>query len=395
MSQAKVASRPKLTQAHNYCFTLNNWVEDDLFNLQQLADPLFGVSDKRLTYLVFGFEYTKSGIPHLQGYVEFNHSIRFDVAKNLISQRAHLKPRRGTGLQASNYCKKGKQSKSEWKKFREAGPNFGLEAEFYEFGNLKIEPSKAHRTDVQLFLELVREGATDLELMEIDFGAYSRMMRAIDRLRILTMQVDRTEPRKVVLLCGSTGAGKTLYAKREYPGIRQVHLDKQQWYDGITAMTKAVLFDEFRGQMTFDTTMRVFDPWHIQFLPIKGGFTWYNPDTIVVTSNKLPWDWYNFGRNPDDKRPLHDATEEDALRRRFNFIYICTSRGLFLVDKDKFWPARDLDEQLWEQFVPYSSLPPIPPPALTILNGLSYPPIREESLLLDVEGILYLIYYLT
>lgn len=87
-----------IMRVSRYCFTLNNFDNDDQARLRAL-----GASVK---YLVFGRETGTSGTPHLQGFVVFNTSTRFASAKRAIGQRAHLEAARGTNAQASDYCKK-------------------------------------------------------------------------------------------------------------------------------------------------------------------------------------------------------------------------------------------------------------------------------------------------
>lgn len=85
-------------QTRHWCFTINNWVKGDEDGLIELG--------KQVTYLVFGYETGENGTPHLQGYIIFPKVKRLSEAKNALSGRAHLEPRRGTSEQASTYCKK-------------------------------------------------------------------------------------------------------------------------------------------------------------------------------------------------------------------------------------------------------------------------------------------------
>lgn len=81
-----------------YVFTLNNYVDADLQRLRDLAASC--------RYLVFGREVGESGTPHLQGFVIFGTSVRFNRAKRSLGDRCHIEPARGSSRQASDYCKK-------------------------------------------------------------------------------------------------------------------------------------------------------------------------------------------------------------------------------------------------------------------------------------------------
>lgn len=87
-----------MSRSRSWCFTLNNYVQEDEARLRALA-PEVG-------YLIFGREIGENGTPHLQGYIFFKNAIALRSAKAKISDRAHLESSRGTPKQASDYCKK-------------------------------------------------------------------------------------------------------------------------------------------------------------------------------------------------------------------------------------------------------------------------------------------------
>lgn len=89
-----------MSRAKNWVFTLNNYTDNDQQRLRDLA------SSDDVAYLVFGREVGESGTPHLQGYVEFRSRKRLSQLRALVSDRAHYEVRRGTGVEADEYCKK-------------------------------------------------------------------------------------------------------------------------------------------------------------------------------------------------------------------------------------------------------------------------------------------------
>jgi len=89
-------------QGKYWCFTLNNYLPNDIDHLNALAPSV--------DYLVFGEEIGESGTRHLQGYVCFKTNHRLAAAKRALCTRPgiHLerKVANSTHEQAADYCKK-------------------------------------------------------------------------------------------------------------------------------------------------------------------------------------------------------------------------------------------------------------------------------------------------
>lgn len=88
-----------MSQAKRWCFTLNNYTEEEEANLLTLPDRV------DVQYFVFGREVGEQGTPHLQGYVYFTVAKRFTFVQSAIP-RAHIEVSRGSPKEASDYCKK-------------------------------------------------------------------------------------------------------------------------------------------------------------------------------------------------------------------------------------------------------------------------------------------------
>ncbi|AKV62287.1 putative replication initiation protein [Gammarus sp. amphipod associated circular virus] len=134
-----------------YCFTVNNPTVQDRERLDLLADSC--------NYLVYGNEIGSSGTPHLQGFVIFPKTKRFNAAKIAIGNTAHVECARGSSVQAATYCKK--------------------DGDFREFGELPSSQGK--RTDWDIY----RDWVTDLgrvpskkELVLAFPGFYARYRKA-------------------------------------------------------------------------------------------------------------------------------------------------------------------------------------------------------------------------
>lgn len=93
-------NQPRNTRSKYWCFTFNNYSAGDPAVLE------FTLHNAGTTYFVFGYETGESGTRHLQGYIEFTRRLRFNQVRSYLGEQVHIEPRRGTGQQAADYCKK-------------------------------------------------------------------------------------------------------------------------------------------------------------------------------------------------------------------------------------------------------------------------------------------------
>ena len=88
----------RISAGKRWCFTLNNYLEDDLVKMVN-AFELF-----EMKYVV-GREVGKKGTPHLQGYVEWETMFR-PIEKLKLTDRIWWTKARGTLKHNTNYCSK-------------------------------------------------------------------------------------------------------------------------------------------------------------------------------------------------------------------------------------------------------------------------------------------------
>lgn len=89
--------RSRLPLSKHWCYTINNPTTGDA--------ELIEKAKRRFVYHVCGREVGEDGTLHMQGYVVFLNRCRLPAVKKVFP-RAHLEIKKGTSLQASNYCKK-------------------------------------------------------------------------------------------------------------------------------------------------------------------------------------------------------------------------------------------------------------------------------------------------
>lgn len=93
-----VEGNTNLQRGRRWCFTLNNYTEEDLSQLSAYFD-------KTTKFYIIGKEIGESGTPHLQGYFERNMQIRFDTLKKIMP-KCHLEKAKGNKQQNVEYCSK-------------------------------------------------------------------------------------------------------------------------------------------------------------------------------------------------------------------------------------------------------------------------------------------------
>lgn len=269
--------------AKNWCFTINNWTEDDE---QRLGDLWNEVATRPIEYLVYGEETGDNGTPHLQGFVVFKKRRTLRAVKKLIGDRAHLEVARGSPAQAADYCKK--------------------DGTFTEYGELPAGRGK--RSDLSSLMGRIKEGATEQEIQDEFPGHYLRFKRSILSTIRERREVRAWQP-EIIVLWGRSGAGKTRTVYDGHPWADIYTHTGTQWFDGYHGQP-VVLFDDFTGsEFKLGYLLKLLDRYPM-LVPVKGDFVQWTPKTVYFTSNKDPNDWYG------------NALQEhqNALFRRINTI---------------------------------------------------------------------------
>ncbi len=254
-------------------FTINNYTVQDVPDL------------KHFEYLVVGKEIGEDGTPHIQGYGVFINRKRLAGAKKLLP-RAHLEIKRGTPLEASEYCKK--------------------ENDYREYGDLPRTQGERERHDWEVAYELAKKG---------DFSAIPKDMlirnyHAFKRIR----QDNPTPVGSLDDVCGlwfhgKTGVGKSHQARSRYPGLYDKPINK--WWDGYRGEDTILLDDVDRHHMSWlgPFLKRWSDKYSFP-AEHKGTTVQIRPKRIIVTSQYVL----------DDL--IEDAKLLSALKRRFKEIPI-------------------------------------------------------------------------
>lgn len=226
------------------CLTINNYRGHEL-DLAKLWEAI--------TYAVFGYEVGEKGTPHLQIYIEFKYGVMRGTVRRKLQCCPSFHGRRGTAERASNYCKKGEQTKDEWTQHHEFGPNFGKNAKFEEWGEMSaqgsqlqavvdaIDEKKSYHEIAKLYGELcIKFGKGIKDLIKtlrprVNCAAYD-LAENCKRLNLdpLDMSVEKCH-----LLMGHPRIGKTQYALSHFErpllvrNMDTFKLFNSDYHDGI------------------------------------------------------------------------------------------------------------------------------------------------------------------
>lgn len=255
-----------MSKSRNWCLTLNNPKEGETDKLIELAE------DGKVTYLVIGNEEGEKGTPHCQIYLEYHTSVTMNSLKNMIGKRYHMEIRRGTGLEASEYCKKDGDW-SEWGKLKNRN---GVRKDWGEVRNRMKEGSGIR--------ELLDEGYNSLQ--------YLQYMEKVAKYS----EEPRSEKPLVIWLYGSSGTGKSRWAHENLPD--GYWSETFQWWDGYD-QHETVIIDDYRADFCkFHELLKLIDRYPFK-VPIKGGYRQMKCKIFVFTSNKGPEDIWRSRTDED------------------------------------------------------------------------------------------------
>lgn len=311
--------------SRNVCWTWNNppGVGLDMSETEYAAYAQAAMqqlsSMSGCNFVVFQLERGEQGTLHYQGYSEFTKGVKWTAFKSATGVQLHCEARRGSQDSAIDYCCK--------EEGRIAGP--------FRSGEPRCN-RPGLRTDIQQFRDDIRAGKRRHELEDSHPLLCAKYPKFISFVRNGTRSSFRRKD--VVLLVGSPGVGKTRFAEEQGGGDLWVQpIGGQGWFDGYD-MQKHALFDDFMGKgskMRLDDLLRLLDGYSVQ-VPVKGDFVPWCPETIYITSNYHPREWYDW----KDRLPSYYA-----LKRRVTKVHELDISSVHAPEDpewDHFWQEPEL-----------------------------------------------------
>ena len=137
--------------------TVHNYTDEDIANLKAYAET-------SCKYIVIGYEVCPTTArPHIHLVIQLKKQQRVTAIRSLVEPRImNTKfPLRAVDPShhhfAPSYVKKGEQTKEEWTAEGNKGPNFGRNANFWEYGTF-VSPGE--RTDLKRLRDAVEQAPT-------------------------------------------------------------------------------------------------------------------------------------------------------------------------------------------------------------------------------------------
>lgn len=254
--------------SRRYCFTLNNYTDDDFLTIQAWSN---------VDYLVVGRETAPTtGTPHLQGYVVFRSAQRPSAVHRLLPS-AHWQIANGTSTQNREYCIKGGD-------YVEEGENPDTRAASGRAAGASATSDKYKRAWDQ-----AKVGDIEAIDASIRFRHYFTC-RAISK-DFMVKPPDLTYM-PGVWIYGPPGTGKSFTARNLYPDAYMKMQNK--WWDGYQG-EEHVLLDDF-DMKELGHHLKIWADKYSFLAESKGSARHIRPARFIITSNYAPSQL--FGHDP-------------------------------------------------------------------------------------------------
>lgn len=255
------------TRHRNYLFTLNNYTNEELKQLQEKGL-------KEVKYIIVGAEIAPTtGTPHLQGFLIWQNAKTLKATIKSLPTRSHIEICKGTPYQNYEYCKK--DGNVAW-----------------EFGDRPEKVGQGNRQDLKIIKEKIRENVNIKNMLEDDDIQNYQQLKYAESLKKYYEKKRTTKP-MVKWYYGATGTGKTKTAYEEFSDMASSEddiyfsMDTGKWWEGYDAQ-EYVIIDDMRGDfMKFHQLLKLLDryPYKVE---TKGSTRQFLATNIIITSAYHP-----------------------------------------------------------------------------------------------------------
>lgn len=281
-----------MLQFRNFILTINNEERSDT-ELFEYCKQL-----NNIKYFVFQREKgNEKGTEHIQMYLEFSMPKKFETIKSYFP-RAHIEERKGTKSQARDYCMK-------------SDTRIGEPMEYGTF----VDNGK--RSDLSDIYELVKDGATDYEIMELYPTQFMRYSKAIQQCRqtyVFNKYKTKFRELEVYYIWGKAGCGKSRYVmdKYGYENVYRVTNYNSGAFDTYQGQD-IIVFEEFRSSFPIVEMLNYLDGYPLQLPCRYTNLTACYTKVYIITNIPL----FEQYKSVQEK---HDETWK-AFLRRINLVF--------------------------------------------------------------------------
>ncbi len=291
--------------SRRWLFTLFNYTGDQEEALWAMSD-----SEKRLEYAVWQAELCPTTMrPHIQGYVILiGHAKPMAYMQNML--RCTWKIANGTTEQNYVYCTKPGNLAGPW-----------------EYGIKPIDKS-GKRNDLLAVKGKLDKGVPMSLIAEENFCSFIRYETSF-RSYLNIISPKRDKKTQVIIMVGAPGTGKSTCAKNHTKDPYTVFSEK--WFNGYNG-TSDIIINDFTGWIELRILLQMLDegPWTVE---IKGSVVNWNPKRIIITSNFIYEQWYDY---------VKIRGMASALRRRFTYYFNeAIPEDVIFFDND-WWDAQNI-----------------------------------------------------
>lgn len=251
---------------------------------------------KRQRYLCFGVEVGVSGTSHLQGFVQYNSAVSFNVVRKFLPG-AHLERSKGSPWSNREYCMK--------------------DDKFYEFGVVPMSDESKGQMSKDRYryaLECAKAGNLD----QIPPDLYIRHLNAFEKIKLrhADKALDLSSATGIWIF-GTPGSGKSYYARATYKPYYMKMQNK--WWDGYMDEPNVILDDfDFKG---LGHLLKIWGDEYGFNAESKGSVHFIRPKKIIVTSNYTIRDM--FGDDQEMMLAVARRFEQFEMKERVCTKYEC------------------------------------------------------------------------
>lgn len=285
-----------------------------------------------LTYFVYGVEKCPdSGKTHYQAYAQFSKAMTYGQIKKLFKDDTiHIEEEYEFSHPQRNidYCEKGSMSSELFKSLPcpRDHPDFGKDAEVYEFGFVKKDQGK--RNDLHAVKEKIKDGYSITEVIESTHKLSYQTLKCAELLYKYVEKQREIMDIDVIWCYGGTESGKSHFAHSHQNWFKPVTDKFWEGYDGHDV----VILDELRGDYcTYKRLLQLTDKYPFR-VETKGGSRQALYTKIIITTPYHPREFCNRYYDPSDRfdQLLRRITSVKLFERELDcpveetYMYRCT-----------------------------------------------------------------------